>query len=1257
MSGKIKWTDQQLDAIRTRNSNLLVAAAAGAGKTAVLVERIIQKVTDPKNPVDIDRLLVVTFTNAAATEMKERIGDGLSNALEKDPESEVLQRQLALLNRASITTIHSFCLEVVKNNFHQLDIDPNFRIANQTEGLLLKLEALEELFEDRYMKDDMDEVFLDLVESYSSNRDDKRLQDMVLKLYDFVQSHPWPKEWLDKHSQDFMISEGRDLASTSWGRELIENLKIEISGLLESMGQAIEIIKGEPELYPYLANYKEEYSAIRDIMEDSQVSWERIHQRISQVAFERLPRCGKDVDKNKQSQVRKIRDDAKDRIRKIQAELFGMEPDQIIRDLNQLYPMIKCLTDLAWELGVRYTEKKKARGLLDFNDLEHMCLELLLDEGEDGERIPSKVALELRKRYEEVMIDEYQDSNLVQEVILTTVSRKDSPRPNMFMVGDVKQSIYRFRQARPELFMEKYTSYSLEAGTKDRKIQLFKNFRSRKRIVDGVNFIFKQIMSQNVGELDYDEEEELRWGAVYKEEEGLPSKGQAIELCIIDMKDNNPLEEDESYARLDSDDDSDGIAQHEPLDIVQTEARIIGQRIRQLVGVDGKGQAAKIYDKSKDAYRKVDFRDIVILLRTTLNWADTFAEELTAQDIPVYTDSGTGYFKTIEVQTMLSLLQVIDNPRQDIPLLAVLRSPMENWTPEELIDVRLMDRESTFYEALIKMAEEGQGKLSQKADEFIHKLNKWRDRALYLPTDELIWYLYGETGYYSCVGAMPGGVQRQANLRILFERARQYEETSFKGLFNFIHFIDRLKTSQGDMGSAKILGENENVVRIMSIHKSKGLEFPMVFVAGCGKKFNLMDTAQNILLHQDLGLGPDYVDYDRRIIYSTLAKQALKHKITNETLSEEMRILYVALTRARERLFISGAVKDLNQEIRKWTAALTIKEAKLPEYQMLKSRKYLDWLGPAIIRHKDGKPLRELADISGASSQEIVDDESRWQIKIYSKMDAMMEDGSQGEDTIEPSDFLWEIGEEDGLSLSSQISKRLEWEYPHKESSRLPVKISVTELKRYLDNQFSEEIATLPMAVPKLVKRPSFLEEEAKAMTAAERGSLLHFVLQHLNFRSSVSYDSIKEQVDKMVEAQLISKEQANEVDMARVQRFLQSPIGMRISAAKRIYREVPFTIELPGSKLHPELAGDSISEEDTIILQGIIDCYFEEGEGLVLVDYKTDYVEPGGGLNLIRERYKSQLDYYAYALERITGKRVIEKFIYLFWNGQVLEY
>ncbi|NLJ41539.1 MAG: helicase-exonuclease AddAB subunit AddA [Clostridiales bacterium] len=1266
MAGKVKWTKEQLEAIKEKGSNFLVAAAAGAGKTAVLVERIIQRVTDERDPVDIDRLLVVTFTNAAATEMKERIGDALSQALEQNPESEILKRQTALLGRADITTIHSFCHEVIKSNFLKLDLDPVFRIANETEGLLLKLEALEELFEDRYLEEDGAEgTFLDLVESYSTNRDDQRLQDMVLSLYDFVQSHPWPEEWLYEHSEDFDIPKGTDLGNTPWGKELTGHLRLEAEGMADHMGRAIRIIKSDPGLQPYLVNFIAEEKAINDIVDSCDKGWGEINQAISRVEFERLSRCGKDVDKEKQGQVKQIRDNVKKQIKKIQEELFVADPEETIEDLRALYPMMKCLTGLAMELGQRYQEKKKARGLLDFNDLEHMCLMILLEEGENGQKRPSKVALDLREKYIEVLVDEYQDSNLVQEVILTTISRKDSTAPNMFMVGDVKQSIYRFRQSRPELFMEKYTSYSASPGGKNRKIQLFKNFRSRKNIIHGVNFVFRQIMSENVGELDYNDDEALNPGALFQKGEGEEqSWGAPIECYLADMKDINLTAAEGEIQEPDYDEvitdnegdgeDSGGGLLSEPPSIMQAEARIVAQRIKELVGMDDTGKAAKVFDRRLNEYRDIEYRDIVILLRTVANWSDIFLEELTAQGIPTYSDSGTGYFKTIEVQTMISLLQIIDNPLQDIPLLAVLRSPIESWSPEELIDIRLFDREAPFYEALLKAADEGDGDLAKKAGEFANRLNKWRDMALYLSTDELIWYLFGETGYYSCVGALPGGTQRQANLRILFERARQYEETSYKGLFNFVNYINRLKTGRGDLGSAKILGENENVVRIMSIHKSKGLEFPVVFVSGCGKRFNLTDTSKSILFHHDLGLGPDYVDHHKRIRRTTLAKQALKYKAVRETLSEEMRILYVALTRAREKLIITGAVNNLKADINKWIHGLDADGTKLPESITMGARRYLDWIGPVLLRHPHGRTLLEFAESIDTDHGHVVEDESKWQVDVLAGSDTIGIDAP--EDTVALSDLLWEIGEEDGISISNEIYERLEWEYPYNEAVKLPAKVSVTGIKRYLDAGLSEDTAPEPFEIPPLVTRPDFLDKGIKTMTSAQRGSLLHFVMQHLDLQKIESRQDIEEQIEYMAKARLIVPEHKEAVDIPRIERFLSSDLGLRMQQAERVFREIPFTIELPGARLYPELT-DPTYQGDNIIMQGVMDCYFEEPGGIVLLDYKTDYIEPGINTDTLRGRYQAQIDYYAYALETITGKKVIGKYVYLFYNSQVLEY
>jgi len=1263
-----RWTNEQQEAITTNGCNILVAAAAGAGKTAVLVERIIQKITG-SSPVDIDRILVVTFTSAAAAEMRERIGDAISRELEKNPESKNLQRQMALLSRASITTIHSFCLDVIKNNFHTIDLDPDFRIADETEATLIKMETLEELFEDMYEDEYSIPEFLQLVECYGGSRDDKHLKDIVFQLHEFIQSHPWPEKWLRDNTEAFNIHEGTDFGSTAWGRVLIESARIELKGVIETMHRAADIARGSAGLESYLTTINEELSGLQALLnvccgrDETQSSggfccWDAIYNAFSAMEFGRLPRCGKDADKAKQEQVKAARDDAKKTVKKLKEEIFSMPSVAIIEDLRNIYPLIKCLAQLVTEFDQRYAAKKKDKNILDFNDLEHFCLKILTEQ--EGEARPSKVAAALRERFEEILVDEYQDSNLVQEVILNTISRNSIGIPNFFMVGDVKQSIYRFRQARPELFMGKYNSYSSETGAKNRKILLYKNFRSRNEVVHAVNYIFKQVMSLNLGELDYNDTEALNAGAEYAplEEKGIYAGGP-VELHIIDLSDQDAdaFENQESPGDI-SEDESVTVdsEQEEQLDSIQTEARIVAERIKELVDTG----TYKMFDKNTKLYRPVMYRDIVILLRTTRNWSDVFMEELSAQGIPVYADTGMGYFKTVEVHTIMSLLQVIDNPMQDIPLLSVLRSPIEPFSPDELIDIRMCDREASFFEAMKKIAEEGEGTAAEKSRRFLDRLDRWRRKAFHMSTDELIWYLYTDTGYYSYAGAMPGGVQRQANLRILFERARQFEKTSYKGLFNFINFINKLKSSSGDMGSAKILSESENVVRIMSIHKSKGLEFPVVIVSGCGKSFNMQDMNKGILLHHDLGFGPDFVDYHRRVSYPTVPKQALRFKIKLETLSEEMRILYVALTRAREKLILTGTVKNLKKAVTKWKGYSQTSNNKLSECDMAKARCYLDWIGPAVMRHKDCALLREIGQQDDSFN---VPDLSSWDVKLWNKGDVLH---AKMDRMQEEKDFLKWIEEEmkssEHSEYNEEISRRLNWRYPYEISARLPAKISVTELKRRFGTEQSEEYVSSTAYLPQLVKKPAFLEE-SKDLNSSEKGTILHCVMQHIDLgrvkkvlcgnEAEMSLrEEINLQIDEMVKNELITAYQAEFVDRTRIEHFFCAPIGLRLLNSDNVRREAAFNIEVKGNEIYKEHY--EILKDESILVQGVIDCYFYEKDGIVLLDYKTDYV-PYGGEQAIRERYKMQIDYYTLALEKITQQKVKEKYVYLFWNGEIL--
>lgn len=1323
--GATKWTEEQQMAIDTRGCNLLVAAAAGSGKTAVLVQRIIKIITSEQKPVDIDKLLIVTFTNAAAAEMRERIGEAISKALDANPESKLLQRQMTLLNKASITTIHSFCLEVIKSNFHHIDLDPNFRIADETEGILLKQEAINELFERKYEykevknlvinydDEELEEIsreeFLNLVECYGGSKDDIPLQEIVLSLYEFVMSGPWPKKWLEEVSEVFNVGEDFDFGSSKWGIVLKNNLKLDLSAYEKMLRNAVDIIKASIGLEPYLINFEEELEAVRELLKKCErASFEELYEAFLNIEFGRLKSCKKDADKDAQEKVKKIRDEVKDKINSIKKEIFNSSTQEIKKYLQELYPVMKALTNLVLEFEKAYNEKKKERGILDFNDLEHLCLKILITQ-KDGKNGPSETALEIRERFEEILIDEYQDSNKVQEEILTVISRKYGENPNVFMVGDVKQSIYRFRQAEPGLFLQKYMSYSDIPGEKNRKITLFKNFRSRKEVIDSVNYIFKKIMSENIGEIEYTDREALNLGASYKEYDKPDGViGGAVELHIIEKGENK---ENEAF-EIDEDkiDEINILEEEEELDGIELEARMVAKRIKELMSQKDE-QSFKVFEKNINDYRDVQYRDIVILLRATSKWAPIFMKELERANIPVYADTNSGYFDTIEIQTILSLLQIIDNPMQDIPILAVLRSPIFSFTPEELIDIRINNKELTFFEIMEKLIEdkellneneeESSTKLTinskwyeeeskeiafdkQEKDgsyvsddllikikNFMKQFHKWRKKSIHMPIDELIWYLYIDTGYYAYAGAMPSGVQRQANLKILFQRAKQYEKTSYKGLFNFINFIYKLKTSNGDMGSAKILGENDNVVRIMSIHKSKGLEFPVVILAGTGKKFNLMDMNRTILFHQELGLGPNYVDPKRRITYQTILKQAIKKKIKLESLSEEMRVLYVAFTRAKEKLIITGSVGNIKALALKWGSSMEMKaeaeakadsDTKIPENEIIKGRNFLDWIGLSLIRHKNGSALRELGEIFYDSFSE---DSSRWEIKFWNKY-SILENKSdnntiaEGEenDDIDQNFKLNFIEKEESIKetpYKKEINERLDWQYKYKLASILPANLSVTEIKRQAEAEFMEdELATNMYGVPNLIKKPMFLEE-TKGLTAAERGTALHSVLQHLNLNNVFSRQGIEDQMAEMVYNEIITEEQRKAVNINKIITFFKSELGIRMLKAKKLRREMLFHIELKSTDIYKELPKD-IYANDTIMLQGAIDCYFEEDEDIILVDYKTDYVTDEN-FDIIKERYRMQIEYYAEALRRITKKKVKERYVYLFSNGKIIKY
>ncbi|HID9966484.1 TPA: helicase-exonuclease AddAB subunit AddA [Clostridioides difficile] len=1271
-----KWTKEQLEVIESRECNLLVAAAAGSGKTAVLVERIIQMITSRENPIDIDKLLVVTFTNAAASEMRERIGDAIGKALDENPENKHLQNQLVLLNKSSITTIHSFCLDVIKSNFHRINLDPNFRIGDQTECAILKQEAIEEVFEDLY--EERDEGFLNLVESYAERGGDKEVQDIILGIYSFAMASPEPKKWLIDSAERFNIDENFDFSQSIWARAILDTVKIEINGLCLNMERALKEVESIEELETFAEKLSVEYKKIADISQACNKSWDEAYKKMASMSFENYVKGVKRISKDAPSYIKEskekaktIRDKTKKSLESIVSATFNKDNDSIREEIKYLYNIVKPISSVVLRFEEEYSNKKREKGIIDFNDIEHFALNILTDVDEKGNIVPSDIAVGYRNKFYEIFIDEYQDSNLVQEVLLKAVANTETP--NRFMVGDVKQSIYRFRQAKPELFLQKYNNYNDKKGSSHRKIMLYKNFRSREEVVDAVNYIFENIMNENIGEIEYTEKERLNLGANFNVDTDEKSIiGGATEIHLI-QKDNK-LDDDIINDKDDRINNKENeIEEEENLDNIQLEARMVGNIIKDLMKVNEDGKIQKVYDKGIDGYRPVEFRDIVILLRATSAWAPVFADELMNMDIPTYADVGVGYFDTIEIKTILSLLQIIDNPMQDIPLISVLKSPIFGFTPEDLIDIRVQSKDKIFYEVLKSTAEYDGFTDSQnenesefipseecinKSKDFLIKLKEFKEKSMYMSTDEFIWYLYTRTGYYAYVGALPGGSQRQANLKVLFERAKQFEETSLKGIFNFVNFIEKLKKSSSDMGSAKTLGENANVVRIMSIHKSKGLEFPVVICSAMGKNFNTQDFKKSILYHHNLGYGPQFVDYERRISFPSIAKEALKSKINIENLSEEMRVLYVAFTRAKEKLIITGSTRNIQDSIKRWSNGIESLDT-ISQYEILKGKNFLDWIMPCVLRHRD---LSNLLEEVGLDAVFNVEHNSKWYGKLWNKNDILVEKKSDEEkESIE--EILEKIDVDNPDSdYYSEIEEKLNYIYPYEFSTRKPATISVTEIKK-IQNNYEEELINTIFEQKVILKKPLFIqnEEEREKISGTERGTIVHLVMEVLDLKNVSSVNDIKSQIRGFVSKGIITEKQASIVNPYKIYKFFASNIGKRMLNAEIINREksIYAQVNMKDIYIYEKLINNDdkkLYDNESVMLRGIVDAYFEEDNQIVLVDYKTDFVNDEN-INQIIEKYKKQLDLYADIIETLTGKSVKEKCIYLFGVDEAVCY
>lgn len=1238
----ICWTEEQQEVIRARGSNILVSAAAGSGKTAVLVERIIQKITDKEHPTDIDRLLIVTFTRAAAAEMKERIGKAIEKKLEEDREDEHLQRQSVLVHHAQITTIDSFCSYVVKNYFHLIDLDPSFRMGDEGEMRLLKADVAGAVLEEAY-QDKEDRRFFSFVDGFSQGKTDERIQELIIKLYEFSMSYPYPEEWLESCRKAYEIEGEEELEKASWMELVMEGVKkqLEETGTLLFQARQLSGEEDGPGFYLELLGMEEAF--VRKLQQEE--SFFALREKLGAMEFKRLP-SGKKAEKERVSQekqelVKSLRSQAKDRIKDLKERYFRETPAEMLASLRAAAEPVGVLVDLTLRFIEEYGKKKKEKNILDFSDLEHYALEILVQHGEDGDQ-RSQAARELAARFEEIMIDEYQDSNLVQEKLLTAVSRAQDGQNNIFMVGDVKQSIYRFRLARPDLFMEKFRTYPVSPGGSCYRIDLHKNFRSRAQVLESVNYLFYQIMGRDLGGVEYD-----RDAALYPKGEFPPMErgpeDAAVEVLLLE-------EDDPVWQQQDKEED--------PREL---EARMVALRIRELM------DSAQVTDRSTGQLRKVRYSDLTILLRTMSGWAETFKRILNSLNIPASVTTKTGYFSTIEVAAVLDYLQILDNPRQDIPLAGALRNLPEGFDLKELSQITVIGKEKEsccLYDSLLE-AGKREGPLGEKVRGFLGTYEALRAKVPYTPIHELIWDFFQRTGFLRWQEAFVSGEQRKANLMMLLEKARDYESTSYRGLFNFVRYIENLKKYQVDFGEASLLTEKEDTVRIMSIHGSKGLEFPIVIVAGMGKQINLQDARESMVLHPDLGIGAPYVDEKLRIRTRTILQRAIQREITLESLGEELRILYVALTRAKEKLILTGTVCKLEEKLKGFEILKRQQEEKLPYGLRARGKSYLEWILAALARHRSMKGSYEAFGLTVYALNPLYEGQGEFLIRRVSPLElALGETGLRKVELEEKARFLaWdpEVIYEDGIR--KEVEEAFSYQYPYEELAQIPAKLTVSQIKGLLSRQEEDSQELYPpeeaedwegtssgtgQEEPGYV--PAFMRPREEILIGADRGTAYHKILECLDHQAGDSLEAVKEQIEGLYKKGYLTASMKASVWARDIYQLMHSRIGRRMKRAAEqglLYREQPFVLAVPAKEVR---AGYQSREE--LLVQGIIDAYFEEEGELVLVDYKTDRVSKEQPLELV-EKYRVQLRYYQMALERLTGKKVKEKYIYSLYLGK----
>lgn len=1312
----VNFTPDQQRVIDTRNVNILVSAAAGSGKTAVLVERIIQMITDEnsgRKPVDIDRLLIVTFTSAAAAQMRERISRAVSRKLEENPESEHLQRQASLIHNAQITTIDSFCLFVIRNNFNEIGLDPAFRVADESEVKMIEADVMGRLLEQAHTEPT--ERFLNFIESYSTGTNEKKIEEAILRLYHFAMSYPFPEEWLAERLEDYRISDAGELPDRRWFQCALAYIRTILQECRERLHQALEIAHGAGGPVQYAENLTADIELIERLRCAS--GYDELYDLITYSSFGRLSaKKTEGVDPVLKDMVKAIRDDVKKRIADLKKFLFQISVEDTLKDMAACQEAVEELVSLTLTFKQMLDQSKRDKNVIDFSDMEHFALQILLKRDAGGQVVPSDTALELQDYFEEIMIDEYQDSNEVQELLLKCISGEGKGRFNRFMVGDVKQSIYKFRLARPEIFMEKYDTYAINDGdavpdgtAKKVRIDLSMNFRSRREVTDSTNFLCSQLMTAKVGNVEYDDRAALYVGAFYPEPEGKGEDDIYRTELLIAQPESLMVQDGANI-------DGAGQTGAPKYTEKEIEAVMVAERIRQLVG------SFPVTDAATGETRTAKYSDIVLLFRATAGWDEDFRRILSERGIPVHVTSRAGYFETLEIQGIVNFLRMLDNPLQDVPLFGVLKLPYFAFSETEIACIRcfardLLERQAQregrktakklflyeqirlYYQVLHcpeadcagalhtagrELAEEmGMGSGEKKVvsrtklERFLSMITKYRQRVAYTPIKELLQQLIADTSYDACVGAMPGGDQRIANIELLLEKAGAFQNTSFYGLFHFIRYLETIQEQEVDFGEANILDENADVVRIMTIHKSKGLEFPICFVCGLSKQFNQMDMRQSILMDVELGVGVDYIDPELRLKRRTMRKNVVAQRMKEDTRGEDLRVLYVALTRAKEKLILTGYVSDLDRKIAN-NLYLTMESAeKLPYSVMMGAASYMDMILAALIRHDC---MQELLAERGSEhvSHQLPYGEVPFGIQLYREAEHQAEK------------IKWQVkGEGRAAALERELAgmaasagedpagQALHFSYPHKDLEGLTVKTTVSELKKASYEEAFVESAEL-IEVPREYYIPDFavrmqsdmteVSENAGhgagALSGVRYGTAVHRIMEMLSFSDSLSvenagaaaradegntrkrlYAVLKSEQEQWTAEGRITKEELACVSMNKMIGFFQSGLSQRMIAANlrnELFKEQPFVLGISADKLRP-----SFPPAETVLIQGVIDVFFYENDEIVLADYKTDKVSCKE--ELVR-RYRTQLDYYQMALEQITGKKVKERYLYSFY-------